>query len=262
MASFARTQGANARAGDWEDLFEEQPRERTGSWLPLDALDDQAYLPTPQLRAMPAPRRAVTPGDALPERRKTAAHPMRVPRPARAASRRAATRGLELRSVAVLAGVTLAALAVYVMVSMAVEWVQVKADDFQYGRPRTMQVDAFVGHGETEGVPTHFVAMNVNRRVTVLEFPGGDATKATAIVGPYLFGEGEDLTPVQASVQDVNADAKPDLVLTVKNEQLIYLNDGSTFTLMTPEQRLALQKTTTAPTGGSARDAAPAEEQK
>jgi hypothetical protein len=141
-----------------------------------------------------------------------------------------------------MAGAVLCALAVYVAVSSLLEWAQVKVDDFQYGRPRTAQVDAYVGHNEADGVPTHFIAMNLNRRVTVLEMPGGDSAKLTTIVGPYLFGEGEDLTPVQIAAQDVNADTKPDLVVSVKNEQLIYINDGTAFKLITPEERAALEK--------------------
>jgi hypothetical protein len=137
------------------------------------------------------------------------------------------------------------------------EWTQVKLDDLQYGRPRTAQMDAFVGHNEAEGVPSHFIAMNLNRRVTVLEMPGGDSARTTTIVGPYLFGSGEDLTPVQVTVQDVNADAKPDLVVSVKNEQLIYLNDGAAFRLITPEEHAALEKSmaSSAPVTGPAPEA-------
>src|SRR5207244_11386218 len=119
----------------------------------------------------------------------------------------------------------------------AVQWTQVELAELQVGRPRTGQLDAFVGHNEAEGLPSHFIAMNLNRRVTVMEFPGGDSAKVTTIVGPYLFGEGEDLTPVQASVQDVNVDGKPDLIVSVKNEQLIYLNDGTAFKLITTDQQ-------------------------
>ena len=147
------------------------------------------------------------------------------------------------RAFAMLAGAALTALSAYVVVSAAVEWVQVRLDDLQYGRPRTMQVDAFVGHNEAGGVPSHFVAMNLNRRVTVLELQGGDGARANIITGPYLFGQGEDLTPVQVSAQDVNVDGKTDLVLSVKHEQLIYLNNGAAFKLMTPEAQAALQKT-------------------
>ena len=91
--------------------------------------------------------------------------------------------------------------------------------------------------------------------------PGADSSRAAAIIGPYLFGSGEDLTPVQIATQDVNSDGKPDLIVTVKNEQLIYLNDGANFKLMTPEERAALQKAlaNTAPQGGASPNATPGE---
>jgi hypothetical protein len=141
-----------------------------------------------------------------------------------------------------VAAIAFGALALYTAATAALEWAQVKLDDLQYGRPRTFQMDAYVGHGESEGVPSHFVAMNLNRRVTILELPGGDSTKATAIVGPYLFGQGEDLTPVQLDSQDLNSDGKADLLVTLRSEQLIYLNNGAAFKLVTPEERAQLQK--------------------
>jgi hypothetical protein len=156
------------------------------------------------------------------------------------------------KALAMAVGGVIALLALYVVVSAAVSWTQVKLDDFQYGRPRTSQMDAYVGHGEAEGSPSHFIAMNLNRRVTILQLPGGDSTRATAIVGPYLFGQGEDLTPVLMNVQDVNVDGKPDLVVSVKSEQLLYLNDGAAFKMATPEEQAAIFKAL------SARVAAPA----
>jgi hypothetical protein len=138
-------------------------------------------------------------------------------------------------------GIAIAALATYVLLSAALQWGQVKMDDMQYGRPRTTQMDAYVGQNEAGGVPSHFIAMNLNRRVTIIEMQGGDPTKVNTIIGPYLFGQGEDLTPVQIAAQDVNGDNKADLVVTVNNEQLLYLNDGTNFTLATPEERAAIE---------------------
>ncbi len=265
MVSYTRSHGANARAQGWDDLDEQA--QRRGNWLPLDALDDEElYAGTPQLHAIPAPRgETYAPAKAQPGRRdRTALHPTRAQTAERAvAAPRQRThvetgmKGVQARAVAMVAGAALCALALYVMLSMVVEWTQVKLDDFQYGRPRTFQLDAYVGHSETDGVPSHFVAMNLNRRVTVLEMPGSDSSKVSTITGPYLFGQGEDLTPVQLNAQDVNADGKPDLVVSVKNEQLIYLNDGATFKLMTPEERAALQKTLAATQSKSGTGAAP-----
>jgi hypothetical protein len=103
-------------------------------------------------------------------------------------------------------------------------------------------MDAYVGQNEAEGVPSHFIAMNLNRRVTIVEFQGGDPSKVNTIIGPYLFGQGEDLTPVQLSSRDLNGDEKADLIVSVKSEQLLYLNDGNAFRLATPEERSGIEK--------------------
>ncbi|MEO8287732.1 MAG: hypothetical protein ABI670_14990 [Chloroflexota bacterium] len=248
MAINARTQGANARQINWDDLADRPSPQRTGSWLPLDDLDDDPiYAATPQLQSMPAPSRQI----AMPQpqrRRQEEIAPTR-PQPTRAArAAQPATKANPLdrvvptKAVAMLAALAITALALYVILGAAFEWAQVRMDDLQYGRPRTVQMDAYVGQNEAEGVPSHFIAMNLNRRVTIFQMPGSDPTKVSTIVGPYLFGQGEDLTPVQLSAQDVNGDTKPDLIVSVKNEQLLYLNDGATFKLATPEERAAIQK--------------------
>lgn len=255
----ARTHGANARMQSWDEIEEAAPQ-RTGSWLPLDALTEEAlYAGTPQLRSMPATRRQVFSPIPQPQRAqgghavsqqavaaqpKTRAHQRPQERPAQgqAQPQGISVTRVQARTVAMAAGIMLGLLALYIAVSAAIEWTQVKLDDFQYGRPRTSQIDAYVGHSEAEGTPSHFIAMNLNRRVTVMELPGGDSTRAATIVGPYLFGQGEDLTPVQLGVQDLNGDGKADLVVSVKNEQLLYLNDGGAFKLATPEEQAAIQK--------------------
>ena len=124
-----------------------------------------------------------------------------------------------------------------VLVNLLVVRGQTWVDDVRYGRPRTMQLSAFVGHNERPGQPTHFVAMNLNRRVVVIELPGGDSTKAQTLQGPYLFGANEDLTPVTLRAQDINNDTKGDLVIAVKNEEIIYINTGDSFRLINDDER-------------------------
>src|SRR5215212_7219216 len=53
MANHTRSHGANARAQDWDDFEDEGAAQHTGSWLPLEALEDELYFPAPDLRAMP-----------------------------------------------------------------------------------------------------------------------------------------------------------------------------------------------------------------
>ena len=114
----------------------------------------------------------------------------------------------------------LAAAAIYVVISLLLGKVSVLADDLRYGRPRTTQIDAFVGHEETAGLPTHLMAINLNRQVMVIELPGGEAAKTRTLSGPYLFGANEELTPLQLHLQDLDGDGKPDLLLDIRQEQL------------------------------------------
>lgn len=131
----------------------------------------------------------------------------------------------------------LAAVAIYVVVGLLVGRAHIVIDDLRYGRPRTTQLDAFVGHEESTRQPTHLMALNLNRQITVIELPGGDAAKARTIAGPYLFGADEDLTTPRLSLRDMDGDGNVDLVLDIRNEQLIYLNKDGSFRLPTPQEQ-------------------------
>lgn len=108
-------------------------------------------------------------------------------------------------------------------------WWHVYQDDLHYGRPRTSQLDAVVGHNDSRSNPTHFIFINLNRHVEIIEIPGGDATHSRVYIGPTLLGDGQDLTPVTGEIRDVNHDGKPDLILHIQDQQIIFLNDGTTF---------------------------------
>jgi hypothetical protein len=125
--------------------------------------------------------------------------------------------------------------------SSLLTWSRIKLDDLRYGRPRTTSLNGFVNHNETGGVPSQFVAMNVNRRVVVFEIPGGDPAQIRTLTGPYLFGANEDLTPVRLRLALVNDDKESDLVVSVKNEEIVYINENGNFRLITPDERTAHQ---------------------
>lgn len=138
--------------------------------------------------------------------------------------------------------VLLALFALMLMANSMITWAQTKMDDMRYGRPRTMQLSGFVGHNENSGVPTQFVAMNLNRRVVVFEIPGGDVAQTRTLTGPYLFGANEHLTPVRLRLENVNGDQSNDLVVSVKNEEIIYINEAGSFRLINPEERAAHER--------------------
>jgi hypothetical protein len=94
-------------------------------------------------------------------------------------------------------------------------WWHVHQEDAIYGRPRTYQCDAVVGHHDSATHPSHFIALNLNRHVEIIELPGGDASAMKVYVGPVLLGDGQDLTPVTLSFRDVNGDGQPDMLVTL-----------------------------------------------
>lgn len=134
----------------------------------------------------------------------------------------------------------LALLAVYAIMGHVVSWSRDRIDDMRYGTPRTFHADEVVGHEDGAGTPTHFVAMNLNRQVVVLEIPGGNTANVRTITGPYLVGAGEDKTPVLLSFEDVNKDGTRDMIVNVKNEAIIYLNRDGQFQQMSAEERMQL----------------------
>ncbi len=134
----------------------------------------------------------------------------------------------------------LAVTALYVVFSSAVGWGQVQFDDLRYGNPRTFHLTADVGHGGGTGAASHLIALNLDRQVMVIDIPGGDIEQMRALPGPYLFGAGENLTPVTMHLDDVNADEHVDLVVNVKDEQIVYINRDEAFQLVSPAERQQL----------------------
>jgi hypothetical protein len=122
----------------------------------------------------------------------------------------------------------LLALALVVLLHVALNWISVAWDDVHYGRPRTSQVDAFVGH-ETTGIPSHFIALNLRGRIEIVEFPGGDATHARVYLGPQLYGDNADLVPVTLQFVDTRHDHHPDMVVVFGENHVVFRNEQGTF---------------------------------
>ena len=101
-------------------------------------------------------------------------------------------------------------------------------DDLHYGRPRTSQTDARVGHNDAH-TPSHFIALNLRGQVEVIEFPGGDATHAKVYLVTTLSGQKSDLDIATVSFQDVNGDGKPDMIISVNDIKYPFVNDNGAF---------------------------------
>jgi len=123
----------------------------------------------------------------------------------------------------------IAMLALFVLLSSAATWIQEKQNDLIYGRPRTFQIDFVVGHNDSAANPSHFIAINLNRHVQVIEIPGQDSVKERTFQITTLYGDGEDLTPVTLSFRDVNGDNKPDMLIHIEQQTLVMINENGSF---------------------------------
>lgn len=136
----------------------------------------------------------------------------------------------------------IAMLALWTLLTTALSWGSTTLDDIHYGRPRTFQIDAFVGHNESAGMPSHFIAINLNGRIEIIEFPGGDGSKARIYLGPQLYGTGADLIPVTLSFVDVNGDHQRDMIIHFQSSRIVFINDQGGFRPLRPEERHAVEQ--------------------
>ncbi len=106
---------------------------------------------------------------------------------------------------------------------IALSWFTTLRDNLQYGYPRTYQVNAVVGHHDSAAHPSHFLALNLNGQIEVIEFPGGDATHAVVyLINAQLAGPHADLVPVTLQFVDTRHDQQPDMIVQVGGEQFVY----------------------------------------
>ncbi|SRR6266849_4072451 len=122
----------------------------------------------------------------------------------------------------------------FALISVGNWWTGVQ-EDWQFGKyPRTFQIDAVVGHGDSQTSPTHFIALNLDGQIVVLEVSRNDPTKARRYdITTIQNNEGNP--PVRLSFQDVNADGRPDMLVQIGDPSsgtaftIILLNDGTQF---------------------------------
>ena len=131
-------------------------------------------------------------------------------------------------------------LALWIAGNIAVNWWNLTLDDWHYGRPRTFQIDAVVGHNhDSVRNPSHFIALNFRSRIEIIEFPAGDTTTAKIYSVAPLYGDGQDLAVVTLGFKDINGDGKPDMIILVANTHLAYLNDNGQFRPLKPGEQVS-----------------------
>jgi len=114
---------------------------------------------------------------------------------------------------------------------LVVGWAQIALDDWQYGRPRTAQVDQYVGHELPGQPPSHFLLLNNRGRIEVIELPGDDPARARIFLGSQLTGVNADLIPVTLRFIDPHHTRYPDMIIQVQAMAITFQNTHQTFVL-------------------------------
>jgi len=133
---------------------------------------------------------------------------------------------------ALVSGMLVALLAVLLGQAL-LAWCATTWDDLHYGRPRTSQTDAFVGH-EPAHTPSHFVVLNLHGHIEILELPGGDPTHTKVYLGPQIGGVGADLVPVTIHFVPSQQPQHPDMLVQFQGTQLRFHNVDGGFQIAAP----------------------------
>jgi hypothetical protein len=115
------------------------------------------------------------------------------------------------------------------LISAIANWWNTYQTDQKYGNPRTYQVDAVVGHNDSNQNPSHFIFENLHGHVLIIEISGGDPAHVHTYTGPILLGDGAALAPVTGEFDDETGKGTIDMVVHVDKQRLVYLNDGTQF---------------------------------
>ena len=99
--------------------------------------------------------------------------------------------------------------------------------DATYGFPRTYQVDAVVYQGDSAEHPSHYIFLNLNGTMQIIELPHGDSAHARIYKGPTLVTDNAELIPVTGEIKVVNG--KEEMLVHIGDQEIIYVNDGSQF---------------------------------
>ncbi|GHO89314.1 hypothetical protein [Dictyobacter formicarum] len=102
-------------------------------------------------------------------------------------------------------------------------------NDWRYGQPRTFQIDAFVGHETVATIPSHFIALNLNGDIQVIELPGGDQSKVQRFQVTQLSGSAAASVPVTLQFVDPAHTHHPDMLVHIQDAQILLKNVNGTF---------------------------------
>lgn len=118
-------------------------------------------------------------------------------------------------------------LALWVLLSWLTSWIAANQLNATYEFPRISQADAVVYPGDTSDHPSHYLFLNLQGTVLIIELPHGDSSKAKVYTGPILYDANADQIPVTGEFRVVNG--KVEMLVHIQDKVIVYVNDGRQF---------------------------------
>ncbi len=118
-------------------------------------------------------------------------------------------------------------LLLWIGLSWVTSWIATNQLNATYEFPRVSQADAVVYPGDTSEHPSHYLFLNLNGTVLIVELPHGDSAKAKIYTGPTLFDANADQIPVTGEFRVVNG--KVEMLVHIEDKVILYVNDGTQF---------------------------------
>ena len=115
----------------------------------------------------------------------------------------------------------------YLGVNWVGNWWAMHQMDASYGFPRTYQMDAIVYPGDSSSNPSHYIFLNLNGTVEIIELPHGDSDHARIYKGPALLSDQAALIPVTGEFKNVGG--KVEMLVHIQGQVIVYVNDGTQF---------------------------------
>ena len=113
------------------------------------------------------------------------------------------------------------------LLSMAGSWWTQHQLDSTYQFPRISQADAVVYPGDTTEHPSHYLFLNLNGTVLIIELPHGDSTHARIYKGPTIFSDNANQVPITGEFKVVNGTVE--MLVHIQDRVILYIFDGTQF---------------------------------
>jgi hypothetical protein len=111
--------------------------------------------------------------------------------------------------------------------SWLTSWIANNQLNATYEYPRVSQADEVVYPGDTSDHPSHYLFLNLNGTVLIVELPHGDSAKSRIYKGPTLFSDNADQIPITGEFRTVNG--KIEMLEHIQDRIILYINNGTQF---------------------------------